>query len=64
MKDKNHDDGGPMPYFMGITESIGFHAGYLPGYPASPDGSIRMPEFMAENFFKSVKKGTPVTITD
>ena len=29
------------------------HAGYLPGYPAS-HGCIRMPEFMAENFFSSV----------
>ena len=35
----------------------------LPGYPAS-HGCIRMPEFMAENFFKSVDTGTPVTITN
>ena len=54
--------GAAMPYFMRIVGGIGMHAGYLPGYPAS-HGCIRMPEFMAENFFKSVSTGTPVTIT-
>lgn len=54
--------GAPMPYFMRIVGGVGMHAGYLPGYPAS-HGCIRMPEFMAENFFKSVSSGTPVTIT-
>ena len=58
-----HFKGAPMPYFMRITKGIGLHAGYLPGYPAS-HGCIRMPEFMAEDFFKSVSTGTPVTITD
>ena len=53
--------GTPMPYFMRIVSGTGLHAGYLPGYPAS-HGCIRMPEFMAENFFKSVSVGTPVTI--
>jgi len=52
----------PMPYFMRIVDGVGMHAGYLPGYPAS-HGCIRMPEFMAENFFKSISIGTPVTIT-
>jgi hypothetical protein len=55
--------GAPMPYFMRIVDGVGMHAGYLPGYPAS-HGCIRMPEFMAENFFKSVSTGTPVTITN
>ncbi len=55
--------GAPMPYFMRIVGGVGMHAGYLPGYPAS-HGCIRMPEFMAENFFKSVDLGTPVTITN
>jgi lipoprotein-anchoring transpeptidase ErfK/SrfK len=55
--------GAPMPYFMRIVDGVGMHAGYLPGYPAS-HGCIRMPEFMAENFFKSVSSGTPVTITN
>jgi len=54
--------GAPMPYFMRIVDGVGMHAGYLPGYPAS-HGCIRMPEFMAENFFKSVSTGTPVMIT-
>lgn len=56
--------GAPMPYFMRITSGgVGLHAGYLPGYPAS-HGCIRMPEFMAESFFRSVSIGTPVTITN
>jgi lipoprotein-anchoring transpeptidase ErfK/SrfK len=54
--------GAPMPYFMRIVGGVGMHAGYLPGYPAS-HGCIRMPEFMAEDFFNSVDLGTPVTIT-
>jgi lipoprotein-anchoring transpeptidase ErfK/SrfK len=57
----SHFKGAPMPYFMRIVGGVGMHAGYLPGYPAS-HGCIRMPEFMAENFFKSVSMGTPVTI--
>ncbi len=58
-----HFQGTPMPYFMRIVSGTGMHAGYLPGYPAS-HGCIRMPEFMAEDFFKSVSVGTPVTITN
>jgi lipoprotein-anchoring transpeptidase ErfK/SrfK len=54
--------GAPMPYFMRVVGGVGLHAGYLPGYPAS-HGCIRMPEFMAENFFRSVATGTPVAIT-
>ena len=55
--------GAPMPYFMRIVGGVGMHAGYLPGYPAS-HGCIRMPEFMAENFFNAVALGTPVTVTN
>jgi hypothetical protein len=56
--------GAPMPYFMRLTSGgVGLHAGYLPGYPAS-HGCIRMPEFMAESFFRSVSIGTPVTVTN
>ena len=58
-----HFKGAAMPYYMQIAPGFGLHAGYLPGYPAS-HGCIRMPEFMAENFFKSVSVGTPVTITN
>ena len=57
-----HFKGAPMPFFMRIVGGVGMHAGYLPGYPAS-HGCIRMPEFMAENFFNAVNSGTPVTIT-
>ena len=55
--------GAPMPYFMRIVDGVGMHAGYLPGYPAS-HGCIRMPEFMAVNFYNSVAVGTPVSITE
>ncbi len=58
-----HYKGAPMPYYMQIAPGFGLHAGYLPGYAAS-HGCIRMPEFMAENFFRSVSVGTPVTITN
>jgi hypothetical protein len=58
-----HFKGASMPYYMQIAPGFGMHAGYLPGYPAS-HGCIRMPEFMAEDFFKSVSVGTPVTITN
>jgi hypothetical protein len=58
-----HFQGTPMPYFMRIVSGTGLHAGYLPGYPAS-HGCIRMPEFMAQDFFRSVSVGTPVTITN
>jgi lipoprotein-anchoring transpeptidase ErfK/SrfK len=57
-----HFKGASMPYYMHIVDGVGMHAGYLPGYPAS-HGCIRMPEFMAENFFRSVSVGTPVTIS-
>lgn len=56
-----HYKGAPMPYFMRIVGGVGMHAGYLPGYPAS-HGCIRMPEFMAADFFNNAEIGTPVTI--
>lgn len=56
-------DGAKMPYFMRIVGGTGMHAGFLPGYPAS-HGCIRMPEFMAEAFFRNLSAGTPVTITN
>jgi lipoprotein-anchoring transpeptidase ErfK/SrfK len=58
-----HYVGASMKWFMRLTgEGVGMHVGILPGYPAS-HGCIRMPEFMAENFFRSVSVGTPVTVT-
>src|SRR5437868_3216140 len=56
-----HFQGTPMPYFMRVVAGTGLHAGYLPGYPASL-GCICVPEFMAEDFFRSVSVGTPGTI--
>jgi lipoprotein-anchoring transpeptidase ErfK/SrfK len=56
-------DGAKMPFFMRIVGGTGMHAGFLPGYPAS-HGCIRMPEFMAEAFFRNLSTGTPVTITN
>ncbi len=56
-----HYKGAPMPYYMKIAPAFGLHAGYLPGYAAS-HGCIRMPEFMAEDFYNSVTPGTPVEI--
>jgi hypothetical protein len=56
-------DGASMPYFMRIKGGYGMHAGFLPGYPAS-HGCIRMPEFMASNFFANAPLGTPVRITN
>ena len=54
--------GASMPNFLRITGGIGMHAGYLPGVPAS-HGCIRMPAFMAENFFENAPLGTPVSIS-
>ncbi len=55
-------DGAKMPYFMRVVGGIGMHEGFLPGHAAS-HGCIRMPEFMARNFFENVELGTPVTVT-
>jgi len=51
----------PMPNFMRITDGVGMHTGYLPGYAAS-HGCIRMPHQMSEVFFDNVVVGTPVII--
>jgi lipoprotein-anchoring transpeptidase ErfK/SrfK len=51
----------PMRYFMRFNESIGMHAGYLPGYPAS-HGCVRLPEENAIAFFDAIGVGTPVTV--
>jgi len=50
-----------MPYFMRITGAIGMHEGYLPGYPAS-HGCIRLPQRMAEIFYRHSSVGTPVKV--
>lgn len=53
--------GASMPYFMRVVNGVGLHQGYLPGVPAS-HGCIRMPGFMAENFFYNIPLGAPVSI--
>jgi hypothetical protein len=55
--------GAPMPYFLRIHGSIGMHAGYLPGYPAS-HGCIRLPKQMAVRFYRNAAIGTPVVIRE
>lgn len=54
--------GSSMPFFLRVNNGVGLHTGYLPGVAAS-HGCIRMPGFMAENFFNNTPLGTPVTIT-
>ena len=56
-----HFEGSPMRFFMRINGGTGMHEGFLPGYPDS-HGCIRMPGWMAENFYNSVSIGTPVTV--
>jgi L,D-transpeptidase catalytic domain len=51
----------PMPYFMEFSKSVGMHAGYLPGNPAS-HGCVRMPRDLAAEFFARVQIGTPVKV--
>src|SRR3954454_15274672 len=51
----------PMRYFMRFHGADGMHAGYLPGYAASP-GCVRMPEELAIAFFNQVEVGTPVRV--
>jgi hypothetical protein len=51
----------PMRYFVRFNNTIGMHAGYLPGYPAS-HGCIRLPEEKAIAIFQAVEVGTPVTV--
>jgi lipoprotein-anchoring transpeptidase ErfK/SrfK len=55
--------GAAMPYFLRIQGSIGMHAGYLPGYPAS-HGCIRLPKAMAVRFYRNAAVGTPVVIRE
>lgn len=54
----------PMPHFIRITwGGVGFHAGYIRGFPAS-HGCMRLPKEMAATFFKYIPKDTKVIITD
>ncbi|MDG2126040.1 MAG: L,D-transpeptidase family protein [Verrucomicrobiales bacterium] len=57
----SHFFGSPMSYFLRFNGAIGMHAGYLPGYPAS-HGCVRLPTWMAENFYNNSPNGTPVIV--
>ncbi|MDO4769296.1 MAG: L,D-transpeptidase family protein [Brachymonas sp.] len=53
----------PMPWMVRLTWSgVAFHAGALPGYPAS-HGCIRLPHDFAPKFFDTVARGDTVWIT-
>lgn len=53
----------PMPWMVRLTWSgVAFHAGALPGYPAS-HGCIRLPHDFAPKFFDTVTRGDTVWIT-
>ena len=53
-----------MPYFQRLSSgAIGFHSGYVPGYPAS-HGCIRMPYQSAKELFNTTPAGTRVLIQD
>jgi len=54
----------PMPFFVRLSCSdFGFHAGRLPGYPAS-HGCIRLPKEKAKQLFETVPLGTLVVIEE
>ncbi len=52
-----------MPHFLRLScGSVGLHAGYLPGHPAS-HGCIRLPAAVAQRFYDIVPTGTVVKIS-
>ena len=55
-------DNAPMPYMqMYDMKGLAFHAGALPGYPAS-HGCVRLPLKFAERLYGMTKIGTKVVI--
>jgi lipoprotein-anchoring transpeptidase ErfK/SrfK len=55
-------DNAPMPFMqMYDAKGLAFHAGALPGYPAS-HGCVRLPLKFAERLFAMTKIGTKVVI--
>jgi len=53
-----------MPHFVRLSCSpVGFHAGRLPGYPASR-GCIRLPADKAREFFNTIPVGALVVIEE
>jgi hypothetical protein len=60
--ESNIYDNAPMPFMQRLTWSgVAFHAGKLPGYPAS-HGCVRLPEAFAERLFGMLKMGTRVVV--
>lgn len=54
----------PMPFMQRLTNSgIAFHAGDLPGYPAS-HGCIRLPYSFARNLFEITEVGARVIVSN
>ncbi len=58
-----HYEGANMPYFMRFNGGTGMHEGFMPGYPDS-HGCIRMPGWIAKEFYDTVSVGTPVTVVN
>lgn len=57
-------NGAPMPYMQRITWSgVAFHAGHIPGYPAS-HGCIRLPHSFAKQLFSMTSMNDRVVVTD
>ena len=55
-------DNAPMPFMQSIDDhGIAFHAGKIPGYPAS-HGCIRLPLKFAEKLYSLTKVGSKVVI--
>ena len=55
-------DNAPMPYMQMYDEKgLAFHAGKLPGYPAS-HGCVRLPLKFAQQLYGMTKIGTKVII--
>jgi hypothetical protein len=60
--ESNIYDNAPMPFMQRLTWSgVAFHAGRLPGYPAS-HGCVRLPDAFAERLFGMLKMGTRVVV--
>lgn len=55
--------GTPMPYWCEFKSSYGFHTGWLKPYPTS-SGCLRMHENVAPKFFRLVRNGTSVNISN
>ena len=55
--------GFPLPYWCEFKSAYGFHTGWLKDAPTTR-GCIRMHENLAPKFFRLVRNGTPVSISN